>query len=307
LKLGLSQACYRWVFYNHLRRDTPAYAMSGKRLPYFSSVPVAVDENQAVEWLIERCASLGLEYLHVTTTLLRDAVHANEIRELGAGVDVNLIAGASANWVATGDEWKQEFVRYTGALPIAAAAGARILCTTHAAPTIHNHFSKDPPIERQIEIMIGNFREAARVAEDHGIVIAFENHLDYRASEIARVIDAVGSRALRANLDTANPVAVIEDPVDAARAVGRYAVMAHLKDFRIQAMTLDGEPRILWAPIGRGNIDLGQVLAVLQAEAADPDHLPLCLEVAAPHEHDPDVWVRDSLDYVRRRFPQFLT
>jgi hypothetical protein len=157
LKLGFSQACYRWVFYSHLRRDTPAYAMSGKRLPYFSSVAVAINENQAAEWLIEHCASLGLEYLRITTTLLRDAVHANEIRELAAGVGVNLIAGATANWVATGDEWKQGFVGYMAAMPIAAAVGARILCTTHAAPTVHNHFSKDPPIERQIEIMIGNF------------------------------------------------------------------------------------------------------------------------------------------------------
>jgi sugar phosphate isomerase/epimerase len=72
-------------------------------------------------------------------------------------------------------------------------------------------------------------------------------------------------------------------------------------------MTLDGEPRILWAPIGRGNIDLEQVLAVLRTEADDPDHLPLCLEVAPPHEHDPDLWVRDSLDYVRRHLRHFLT
>lgn len=192
-------------------------------------------------------------------------------------------------------------------MPIAAAAGARILCTTHAAPAVHNHFSKDPPIEQQIEIMIGNFRQAARAAEDHGILIAFENHLDYRASEIARVIQAVNSPALRANLDTSNPVGVIEDPVDAARAVGRYAVMAHLKDFRIQPMTLDGEPRIFWAPIGRGNIELEQILTVLQMEAADPAQLPLCLEVAPPHEHDPDVWVRDSLDYVRQHLRRFLT
>jgi len=87
---------------------------------------------------------------------------------------VNLIAGASANCVATGDEWRQEFARYIEAVPIAAAAGARILCTTHAAPTIHNHFRKDPPIELQIEIMTGTFRQAVRVAEDQGILIAFE-------------------------------------------------------------------------------------------------------------------------------------
>lgn len=307
MKLGLSQACYRWVVYSHLRRDTPGYAMSGNRQPYFSSIPVAIDENEAPQWLIQRCADLGLEYLHITTTLLRDTAYANDLRQFGAGRGVRLIGGASANWVATGDEWKREFERYTAAMPIAVAAGARILCTTHAAPAVHNHFSKDPAIERQIEIMISNFRQAARVAEDRGILIAFENHLDYRASEIARVIEAVNSPALRANFDTGNPVGVIEDPVDAVKAVACYTVMAHLKDFRIQPITVEGEPRILWAPIGRGNIELEQILTVLEAEADDPAQLPLCLEVAPPHEHDPDVWVRDSLEYVRRHLGRFLT
>jgi len=43
--------------------------MSGRRLSYFSSVPVAIDENQAAEWLIALCADLRLEYLHITTAL----------------------------------------------------------------------------------------------------------------------------------------------------------------------------------------------------------------------------------------------
>jgi sugar phosphate isomerase/epimerase len=149
--------------------------------------------------------------------------------------------------------------------------------------------------------------EVARAAEAHGLTIAFENHQDYRASEVAAVIEGVGSPALRANFDTGNPVAVIEDPLEAARAVGRYAVMVHLKDFRVQASTTVGEPRILWAPIGRGDLELASVLAVLQAEAPDPYNLPLCLEVAPPHDHDPDPWVRGSLEHVRAQFGGFLT
>lgn len=104
MKLELSQACYRWVFYNHLRRDTPSYALSGNRLPYFFSIPAALDESKAPQWLIQRCADLGLEYLYITTTLLRDTVHASDIRNFGADRGVSLIGGASANWVATGDE-----------------------------------------------------------------------------------------------------------------------------------------------------------------------------------------------------------
>jgi len=191
-------------------------------------------------------------------------------------------------------------------MPIAVAAGATILCTTHAAPAVHNHFSKNPPIAEQIRIMVRNFGEVARAAAAHGLTIAFENHQDYRASEVAAVIEGVGSPALRANFDTANPVAVVEDPLEAARAVGRYAVMVHLKDFRIQASTIVGEPRILWAPIGRGDLELESVLELLHAEAPDPDNLPLCLEVAPPHDHDPDPWVRGSLEHVRARFGRFL-
>lgn len=194
----------------------------------------------------------------------------SDVRNFGTGRGVRIIGGASANWVATGDEWKREFERYIAAMPIAVAAGpASFVPRTRTQPC--TTISAKTPIERQVEIMTSNFRQAARVAEDRGILIAFENHLDYRASEIARVIEAVNSPALPANnFDTGNPVGVIEDPVDAAKAVACYTVMAHLKDFRIQPLTVDGEPRILWAPIGRGNIELEQILTVLEAEADDP-------------------------------------
>jgi sugar phosphate isomerase/epimerase len=306
MKLGLSQACYRWIFYPHLRRDTPAYALSAERLPYYSTIPLSLDEADAAAWLVERCADLGLELLHVTTGLLGDERRAAELRRLAADRGVALIAAASANWVARGDEWRRDRDAYLAAMPIAVAAGASILCTTHAAPTVHNHFTKCPPIARQIEIMVENFGEVAPAAAEHRLTIAFENHQDYRASEIAAVIEGVGSPALRANLDTANPVAVIEDPLAAARSVGRYAVMVHLKDFRVQPSTVVGEPRILWAPIGRGDLDLEAVLEVLQAEAPDPRSLPVCLEVAPPHDHDPDQWVRGSLDHVRAHLGRFF-
>jgi hypothetical protein len=38
----------------------------------------------------------------------------------------------------------------------------------------------------------------------------------------------------------------------------------------IQAATLTGEPRILWAPIGRGSIELERQLEILQEQAPDP-------------------------------------
>lgn len=307
MKLGLSQSCYRWVFYRRLRRDLPAYAQSGERYPYFSSIPIAVEEKDAIPFLIERCREHELSYLYAETALLADPSNAGEMRRLAANAGVTFIGGANADWVATGADWIRQRAHYIAQMPIAVAAGATILCTTHANPAVHNHFSRNPPIDQQIDIMAANFREVARAAEQHGLVIAFENHQDYRCTEIARIIEAVCSPALRANFDTANSVAVIEDPVDAAASIGTYSIMAHLKDFRVQASTVLGEPRILWAPIGRGDLPLREALTVLRHKVADPNNLPLCLEVAPPPDNDPEVWVRDSLKHIRLELSDFLT
>lgn len=306
MKLGISQACYRWVFYSHLRRDWPAYLDRGWALPYFSSIPLAVDEDHAVDFLIERCTRYGLQVLHLEARLLGDLANAIEKVRIMEEHGLEWVSAATANWVATGDDFARDYDRYVAALRLSAAAGARIVCTTHNAPNVHNHFTKDPPIGQQIEIMAENFGTVARVAADLGLIIAFENHLDYRTSEIVQVIEQVNSPALRMNFDTANPIAVIEDPVDAAKRAAPHAVMAHLKDFRVQAMTTIGLPQIHWAPLGRGSVDLDAILPILANGAPDPSTLRLCVEVAPLPEHDPDQWPRASLEWVRERHADYF-
>src|SRR5262249_16010659 len=119
VKLGLSQACYRWVFYPPLRRDTPAYALTAERLPYYSTIPASLQEEGAPGWLIEGCSEMEMAYLHVTTGLLRDERRASELRAHAADRGVRLIGAASANWVARGDEWRRDRDRYVAAMPIA--------------------------------------------------------------------------------------------------------------------------------------------------------------------------------------------
>ena len=66
------------------------------------------------------------------------------------------------------------------------------------------HFSREVPMDVQIDCMIRNLRDLVRVAEDLGIVLAFENHMDYRISEIVQVVEGVASSWLRINYDFAN-------------------------------------------------------------------------------------------------------
>lgn len=67
------------------------------------------------------------------------------------------------------------------------------------------------PIGRQIDNMIRNLGELARIAGDLGVVLALENHMDYRMSEIVPVIEGVDSPWLRINYDFSNSLNVVED------------------------------------------------------------------------------------------------
>ena len=56
-------------------------------------------------------------------------------------------------------------------------------------------------------------RPLAAVAAEEGVTLALENHADDRGHEVADVVVGVRSPGLGVRLDTANPYAVIEEPV----------------------------------------------------------------------------------------------
>ena len=309
MKLGLSQACYRWVCYPPLRHDNagvylfnvadPAFLNYGRPLPYVNLI-AGPEPGRHIEWLVARCVALGLSPLYMTSTWLTDDDHARRIGQHLRRHGVDLIAGGSADFAAAGAAWESERARFIRHMELGKLAGADLIAAVHNGAIEHNHFSKDPPIAVQIERMIANFTDLCRAAERIGIVMAFENHMDYRCSEIAQVIESVASPWLRVNFDFANSLSVIEDPVDAVKAVARWTVMTHIKDMRVQPKTLDGEPRILWSTVGDGSVDIDAILRILLAEAPDPTNLPHCLEICPLPDQDPELWVRKSIGWLDR-------
>ncbi len=335
MKLGLSQASYRWVCYPHLRYDTPEYRFSERRLPYFTSVDPPADLYKPVPWLLERVAAHDLRSLYMVAGWLLDDDGA---RAFGAELEareLEFLASASANLAATEDEWGDgrydrsaranngltyrlskvnpgwtggtQFERVARSIELAALAGAKIIVVVHEAATLHNHFTKDPPIGEQIDRIVRNMRTLLPVAEEHGVVMAHEAHMDYRVSELIDVLEALGSPWLRHNFDFANSISVIEDPLDAARRAAQYTVMTHIKDMRVEPLTTIGEPIFYHTPIGSGDVAVHEILGVLQADAPDPDGLQNCLEIPTMPEYDPEAWVVESLRWLRSECAEFWT
>ena len=159
------------------------------------------------------------------------------------------------------------------AIELSAAAGATIVNVVHREAGLRHRFIDDPPLTQQIDAMIRNLTSLIPIAEELGIVLTTESHMDYRVADYVQVMDAVASPWLRHNFDFVNSISVVEDPLDAARLAAPYTVMTHIKDMRVQPYTLIGEPRFFNAPIGEGDVPVLEILEVLQNGAPDPENL----------------------------------
>lgn len=117
----------------------------------------------------------------------------------------------------------------------------------------------------QVKASVVMLKDAVRVAEDHGITLAIENHIDFTSTEILDIIDGVGSDSLRVNLDTGNALRLYEDPVEAARNLAAVTVSTHTKDILPSRGGAPSENFTWWpsCPAGEGFVDLPAVAAAL--------------------------------------------
>lgn len=135
------------------------------------------------------------------------------------------------------------------------------------------------PREELIGRVVPLLKEASRAAEDQGVVLALENHIDFTSSEVVRILDSVGSENLRVNFDTGNCLRLFEDPVDAATRLAPYTVSTHTKDIVTRRKGGSPSDNFTWwpaCPAGEGVIDMPGVVKALKAGGFDGS---LALEV----------------------------
>jgi 3-oxoisoapionate decarboxylase len=162
----------------------------------------------------------------------------------------------------------------------------------------------DEPHEPQIAACAVMLRKAAEAAEDHGVTLALENHIDFTSEEILQILDQVGSDALRVNFDVGNSLRMYEDPVQAARNLAPYTVATHTKDIvtRRDHVGAPSERFLFWpsCPVGEGLIDFLGVARALD-EAGFEGSLALEMDLtASPWDQRPEEEnVAQSIDALR--------
>lgn len=312
MRLGLTSSTYQYLFagagYFPDRTDL-TFAHSGQPYPYFTQTPAHIDPALQLEWLIQRCVQLDLAVCHASIRQWDDPAYLEKIKALLVRHRLELMPAIGVDLISTGDHAQREIERAIATLEHYRDFGDVTISKYCTSPMLHTRFTTTPPLDEQLALIIENSRPIVQAAAACGIVLAFENHLDYRAREIVRVIEAIASPNLRLLFDTGNTLTVCEDPVDAALDAAPYTVLVHLKDLRVVPWTPRREfVSVMYAaPLGRGHVNNRRILEILREQAPDPATLCLSLELMpAPPNEDEDHWVEASITYAKQAFAEFL-
>jgi sugar phosphate isomerase/epimerase len=119
-------------------------------------------------------------------------------------------------------------------------------------------------------MIVDSFKKCVGYAEEKGVTMVLENHglLAGKSAQVKSIIEAVGSKALRANADTGNFLLVGERPIEAVRNLGELVGFVHFKDMKADPEgrypDLEGK-RFNGTVIGSGDCDVKGVADYLRS------------------------------------------
>lgn len=136
------------------------------------------------------------------------------------------------------------------------------------SPLVRTFVGKPRPrtAEAMAELLKATAAEMAQVlpvCERYGVGLAIENHQDLTARELAELLEMIGSEWVGVCFDTGNPLALLEDPVEALEVLAPRVKTAHLKDYQVVA-TSEGFA-LVGCALGEGVVELTRLLDLLSS------------------------------------------
>jgi sugar phosphate isomerase/epimerase len=263
--------------------------------------PARSPEALQPELLFAAAHRLGLRALELPGRGWTEDGFVERVGALQARYGIEAHVGFGDDYVTHGaDQPAERFAEFVER--VCQPLGMKIIGTV--SPFHGGRWRRDPPLAVQLERLGAALGRLAPIAEAGGVYLALENHADYRGDELAAVIRQVGSPAVGARFDTANPYAVIEEPVMAAAALAPMTLSTHIKDMVVEAEPgnrgLSGGLLALRAcALGEGHVDLPAIVALLAEQS------PLKNELVLTIETRPD-FLEASVQYARRVFVSYL-
>ena len=134
-----------------------------------------------------------------------------------------------------------------------------------------------------LDVCLDNLKRVVELAEQAKIILALENHMDFRIADFRYFFEHIDSPHLRINLDTGNLLPLQEDVISFAEEFADKIVSCHFKGVRY-----------IWRDYGailtsclpeESIIDLGKIIEILIQQ---PRTIPLHIEIVAMNSGDED-------------------
>lgn len=110
------------------------------------------------------------------------------------------------------------------------------------------------PLEAHMLNTIDVLKSVRSQALDMGVKIALENHDgDMQAREVKSIIEEAGKDFVGSNLDTGNPLWVVEDPFVTLETLAPYVVTTHIRDSVLFEIPRGAAGQ--WVVLGDGTVD----------------------------------------------------
>ncbi len=152
--------------------------------------------------------------------------------------------------------------RFEAEVGTARKAGCEVVRTVMLSGRRYETFKSIAAFRRFAESSFHSLNLAAPVVARHGVLLAVENHKDWRADELIAILKRVANDHVGICLDTGNSIALLEDPMEVVEALAPWAFTTHFKDMGLEEY---GDGFLLAeVPLGRGALDLPRVVQCLR-------------------------------------------
>ncbi len=237
------------------------------------------ERNMTMEDFLDRAKALDVHGVSLETCFLK-SMDESYLKELNAQLDEygfdRVWAWGHPDGLERGLN-EEAFKEMKSVIPAAKTIGADVMRVTGSSFSFRheNHQEQLKRLEKQ-------FKEAVKIAEDYGVKMAVENHIDFTADEILQLIDSVASPNFGVNFDTGNFLRLLDDPVEGMRKLAKYTFAVHLKD--LQVNTAEARPTDWFffsgVPVGQGLVDNQTLVRILDQAGFDGF---LAVEIDHPH------------------------
>lgn len=139
-------------------------------------------------------------------------------------------------------------------------AGAQVLRTVCSRGRRYETYHSDAAFEALMKKALLSLQLAEPVLRRHKIKLAVENHKDWRARELAGMLQQLNSEWIGVTLDFGNSISLLEDPMEVVQTLAPYTFSTHVKDMGLEEYA-DGF-LLSEVPLGKGMLNLPEIVAL---------------------------------------------